>query len=54
MRTLPIAKLPHAPKKTPRHDASILERLRVLSEIVTQLSERIEVLEARESLNRAR
>ena len=35
-----------------RSDASVRDSVRVLAEIVTQLSERIEVLEARERLHR--
>jgi hypothetical protein len=37
-----------------RADASIRDSVRVLAEIVAQLSERIELLEAREALVRAR
>ena len=57
MRTLPIsAPEPKRSTKTPalRADASVRDSVRVLTEIVTQLSERIEVLEARDLLNRAR
>jgi hypothetical protein len=38
----------------PRSDASVRDSVRILSEIVAQLSERIELLEARELLQRAR
>jgi hypothetical protein len=37
-----------------RSDASVRDSVRILAAIVTQLSERIEVLEARERLLRAR
>jgi len=43
---------PAAKPFTTRSDASIRDTLRVLSEVVTQLAERIELLEARELLHR--
>jgi hypothetical protein len=55
MRTLPTpAHLPTRTSASPRSDASIRDSVRVLAEVVNQLSERIEVLEARELLNRTR
>jgi len=37
----------------PRIDASIRDSVRILAEIITQLAERIELLEARETLRAA-
>ena len=60
MRTLstpeppPKTKPAEAPPVAVRSDASIRDSVRVLAEIVTQLSERIEILEARELLRQPR
>ncbi len=48
---------PHPSKAAPfsvRSDASVRDSVRVLAEIIKQLGERIEILEARDLLYRAR
>jgi hypothetical protein len=55
MRSLPTPG--HSPPtrlSAVRSDTSIRDSVRVLTEVVTQLSERIELLEARELLSRPR
>jgi len=51
-RSAPRPTEPDAVRKRP--DVSIRDSVRLLSEVVTQLSERIDILEARELLSRAR
>ena len=50
----PKLRPPAARAFTTRPDASVRDSVRVLAEVVMQLSERIELLEARELLNRER
>jgi hypothetical protein len=62
MQTLTSAPESPQPKLRPpgpkafstRSDASVRDSVRVLAEVVMQLSERIELLEARDLLSRAR